>query len=223
MNVRKDFDEKLLHIQQQVERMGLMTADFIDSTVEAMIAMNAVEAKAVRQDEKQIDAVFRQVDERCIVLMATQQPAAGDLRFLVSSMKIASELERIADYANNIAKKVQRQRLTDMTAFLGEEWNGKVRTIGRTASSMLREAVQAYVQHDAAAVASIVAKDEIVNGLNKALFTDILRAAPSEQAELAAVFEVHTVIRYIERMADRSTNIAEQVFYMSKGFPYTKF
>ena len=223
MNVRRDFDEKLLHIQQQVERMGLMTADFIDSTVEAMIAMNAVGAKAVRQDEKQIDAIFRQIDERCIVLMATQQPAAGDLRFLVSSMKIASELERIADYANNIAKKVQRQRLANMTVFLGEAWNDKVRTIGRTASSMLREAMQAYVQHDAAAVAGIVTKDETVNMLNTELFTDILRAAPREQAELAAVFEVHTVIRYIERMADRSTNIAEQVFYMSKGFPYTKF
>ena len=223
MNVRRDFDEKLLDIQQQVERMGLMTADFIDSTIDAMIAMNAVGAKAVRQDEKQIDAVFRQIDERCIVLMATQQPAAGDLRFLVSSMKIASELERIADYANNIAKKVQRQRLADMTVFLGEEWNDKVRTIGRTASTMLREALQAYVQHDAAAVNGIVAKDEIVNLLNKELFTDVLKAAPNEQAELAAIFEVHTVIRYIERMADRSTNIAEQVFYIAKGFPYTKF
>ena len=100
MNVRRDFDEKLLHIQQQVERMGLMTADFIDSTVEAMIAMNAVGAKAVRQDEKQIDAIFRQIDERCIVLMATQQPAAGDLRFLVSSMKIASELEQAHPWAH---------------------------------------------------------------------------------------------------------------------------
>lgn len=223
MNVRRDFDEKLLHIQQQVEKMGLMTADFIDSTVEALIAMNPVEAKAVRQDEKQIDAVFRQVDERCIVLMATQQPAAGDLRFLVSSMKIAGELERIADYANNIAKKVQRQRLANMTALLGEEWNEKVRTIGHTASAMLREAMQAYVQHDAASVAGIIAKDEIVNDLNKKLFADILTAAPQEQTALAAVFQVHTVIRYIERMADRSTNIAEQVFYMSKGFPYTKF
>lgn len=223
MNVRRDFDEKLMDIQQQVERMGLMTADFIDSTIDAMIAMNAVGAKAVRQDEKQIDAVFRQIDERCIVLMATQQPAAGDLRFLVSSMKIAGELERIADYANNIAKKVQRQRLADMTVFWGEAWNDKVRLIGSTASAMLREALQAYVQHDAAAVAGIVARDETVNLLNKQLITDVLKAAPDGQAELAAIFEVHTVIRYIERMADRSTNIAEQVFYMSKGFPYTKF
>ncbi|MDF2568736.1 MAG: phoU 2, partial [Sporomusa sp.] len=158
-----------------------------------------------------------EIDERCITTIATQQPAAVDLRFLVSTIKIANELERVADYANNIAKIVQKKfpRL-DLTAV--KPLSERITEIGNMAAGMLTDSIKAYECNDADLASQVRERDAVVNKLNKALLKDILEIAIANPNNQEVVLEYSVAIRYIERVADRATNIAEWVFYIATGF-----
>ena len=106
---RKLYSNELAGIKQLTLEMGQKTVDAVRFATQALISNDADIAGKARSLEKEVDVLYRQIDDRCIVSIATQQPMAGDLRFLVSTLKIATEIERIADYANNIAKMVQRK------------------------------------------------------------------------------------------------------------------
>jgi phosphate transport system protein len=144
---------------------------------------------------------------------------AGDLRFLVSTLKIATEIERIADYANNIAKMVQRKFSSeDMSPT--ESLKPSVDIMSREAISMLTEALAAYEKNDADLAMLVPKRDALVNRLNKDLFRNILAMATVKKYANELAMDFHTAVRYIERVADRSGNIAEYVYYAVTGYRF---
>ena len=139
--------------------------------------------------------------------------------FLVSTIKIATEIERIADYANNIAKMVQRKfSQEDMTPI--ESMKPSVDIMAREAVSMLSEALQCYAANDSELALLVPKRDALVNRLNKDLFRNIIAMATVKKYTNELAMDFNTAVRYLERVADRSGNIAEYVYYAATGFRF---
>lgn len=216
---RKLYSEELANIKNLTLTMGQKTVDAVRFATQALVANDPDMAAKARELEKEVDLLYRQIDDRCIVSIATQQPMAGDLRFLVSTLKIATEVERIADYANNIAKMVQRKFSTeDMSPT--ESLKPSVDIMSREALSMLLEALEAYEKNDSDLAALVPKRDALVNRLNKDLFRNILAMATVKKYANELAMDFHTAVRYIERVADRSGNIAEYVYYAVTGYRF---
>lgn len=216
---RKVYSEELAAIKRLTLEMGQKTVDAVKFAAQALVNNDVELAGKARGLEKEVDQIYRQIDDRCIVSIATQQPMAGDLRFLVSTLKIATEIERIADYANNIAKMVQRKfSLEDMSPT--ESMKPSVDIMAREAVSMLKESLEAYEKNDADMAALVPNRDALVNRLNKDLFRNILAMATVKKYANELAMDFHTAIRYIERVADRSGNIAEYVYYSATGYRF---
>lgn len=216
---RKLYSTELAGIKQLTLDMGQKTVDAVKFATQALISNDADTAGKARSLEKEVDVLYRQIDDRCIVSIATQQPMAGDLRFLVSTLKIATEIERIADYANNIAKMVQRKFSSeDMSPT--ESLKPAVDIMSREAISMLTEALEAYEKNDSDLAALVPKRDALVNRLNKDLFRNILAMATVKKYANELAMDFHTAVRYIERVADRSGNIAEYVYYAVTGYRF---
>ena len=216
---RKLYSNELAAIKQLTLEMGQKTAEAVRFAAQALINNDADIAGKARSLEKEVDVLYRQIDDRCIVSIATQQPMAGDLRFLVSTLKIATEIERIADYANNIAKMVQRKFSSeDMSPT--ESLKPAVDIMSREAVSMLTEALAAYEKNDADLAMLVPKRDALVNRLNKDLFRNILAMATVKKYANELAMDFHTAVRYIERVADRSGNIAEYVYYAVTGYRF---
>ena len=216
---RKLYSTELAGIKQLTLEMGRKTVDAVKFATQALISNDSDTAGKARSLEKEVDVLYRQIDDRCIVSIATQQPMAGDLRFLVSTLKIATEIERIADYANNIAKMVQRKFSSeDMSPT--ESLKPAVDIMSREAISMLTEALEAYEKNDSDLAALVPKRDALVNRLNKDLFRNILAMATVKKYANELAMDFHTAVRYIERVADRSGNIAEYVYYAVTGYRF---
>ena len=216
---RKLYSNELAAIKQLTLEMGQKTVEAVRFAAQALINNDADIAGKARSLEKEVDVLYRQIDDRCIVSIATRQPMAGDLRFLVSTLKIATEIERIADYANNIAKMVQRKFSSeDMSPT--ESLKPAVDIMSREAVSMLTEALAAYEKNDADLAMLVPKRDALVNRLNKDLFRNILAMATVKKYANELAMDFHTAVRYIERVADRSGNIAEYVYYAVTGYRF---
>ena len=216
---RKLYSTELAGIKQLTLEMGQKTVDAVKFATQALISNDSDTAGKARSLEKEVDVLYRQIDDRCIVSIATQQPMAGDLRFLVSTLKIATEIERIADYANNIAKMVQRKFSSeDMSPT--ESLKPAVDIMSREAISMLTEALEAYEKNDSDLAALVPKRDALFNRLNKDLFRNILAMATVKKYANELAMDFHTAVRYIERVADRSGNIAEYVYYAVTGYRF---
>lgn len=215
--VRAIFLQELANIKSLVIDMGEKTTASVLSAVESFTANNAEAALRSRQLEKEVDMMYTNIDEQCIATIATQQPAAADLRLLISSIKIASEIERVADYANNIAKIVQK-KFPKMERNAVESLSPRIKALGDLAAQMLADAITAYDSNDANLASQVRERDAVVNQLNKGLIKDLLATAVANPNLQEVVVEYNVAIRYIERVADRATNIAESVFYIATGY-----
>jgi phosphate transport system protein len=213
---RKAYSEEMSELKKWNVDMGRMTVLAVKMAAQALLENNVDIAAQVRSLEKEVDQLYQKVDVRCISFIATQQPMARDLRFLVSSIKIATEIERIADYANNIAKKVQKKfSKDDMTPI--ESLKPATDLMAREAVSMLAEAMHCYEANDAELAILINERDAIVNRLNKELFRSAIAMTLVNPNSTELAMDYHTTVRYIERIADRSVKIAEFVYYEVTG------
>jgi len=213
---RKGYSEEMAELKKMNLDMGYKAVSAVKFAAQALLENNLEIAAQVRSLEKEVDLLYEEVDDRCVAFIATQQPMARDLRFLVSTIKIATEIERITDYANNIAKKVQKKfSQEDVTPL--ESLKPATDMMIREAVSMLAEALHCYKENDAELAKLITERDAVVNRLNKELFrgTVAMVAVNPYANELAMDF--HTTLRYIERVADRSVKIAELVYYEVTG------
>ncbi|MCX7779856.1 MAG: phosphate signaling complex protein PhoU [Negativicutes bacterium] len=219
--MRKGYLDELAKIRDEICDMGHKTVLSVEAAVKALTTLNAGDAQESRQYEKAVDTLNALIDKACIVTIATQAPAATDVRFLVASLKIASEIERVADYANNIAKSVQKRLLPeDVRPCL--ELMPEIEILGRKAAVMMTNAVEAYQKQDAELAGCVREQDAEVNKLRKAIIAKLALLNIGNAKEQAALLEINNAVRYLERVADRATNVAEWVIYIATGFPAQK-
>ena len=221
---RKTYCDELAWIQKSTVEMAEKTVQAVKLAAQALTTGDLSAANQARQLEKEVDELYLKIDERCVTTIATQQPMAGDLRFLVASIRIATEVERIADYANNIAKMVIKKfSLQDMSPLVSLQ--PTVSLMAEESAMMLSEAMLGYQDNNADLAALVHKRDAMVNRLNRDLFKGLLAIMAQTSSDInETAMDFHVAVCYLERVADRATNVAEWAYYRSTGyrFPDTK-
>jgi phosphate transport system protein len=201
----KEFDE----LKITINKMASIVDEQVENSFKDMEDAGARLYKEVKQRDREVDAYDNLIMAQCENLLALYQPVASDLRYILTAIKIDSQLERCGDIAVNI---VQRVKKTDNSRELISQTD--LPEMGRTARSMVKDAITAFINRDSELAKSIWAEDEIVDSLNKKIFNqlvEVIKANP-ENAEVGA----HLIVlsRQIERLADHATNIAEDVVFL---------
>jgi len=207
------FDRDLEAIQAHIMKMGGLVEAAIRNAVQALETRDEELANRVRLDDKLIDALEDQINQDVARVLATRAPTAGDLRTVLSVLKISANLERIGDYAKNMSKR--SVVLMQLTAVEGA--SGSVRRMARAVELMLKDALDAYIQRDVERAADVRARDHDVDQMYNALFRQFLTHMMEDPRNITPCMHLHFIAKNTERMGDHVTAIAEQVIYLVTG------
>ena len=206
--MRLKFDEQLKRLNEELIHMGNMIEQAIQSTVEVFFAKDVKGAKQIMEDDELVDHEQKKIENLCFQLLIQQQPVARDLRTITAAMKMVTDMERIGDHAADIAE------ITIMMAGSDYPLNiDNIRTMSVEAIVMLLHAVEAYVERDMEKAKEVIDHDDVIDELFikvKKELIDMICNYP-EYAEQAA--DLLMVNKYLERIGDHATNIAEWVIF----------
>ena len=161
--------------------------------------------------DRELDALEVEIEQRGIALLALQQPMARDLRFIISAIKISSDLERVGDHAVNIAQATMRLHDTSLVPAT------QIEDMARRARAMLRDALDAFIRADGALGRAVCQRDDEVDALQEAIFRVLLTHMMEAPATISSALQLLLVSRNIERVADLATNIGEDAVYLAEG------
>ena len=212
MEIRTVFHKKLREIQDDILAMGSMVEKAISRSIEALKKRDLTLAQQVIADDLKINEKRFNIEEKCIQLIATQQPMASDLRIIICVLNIISELERIGDYAEGIAKIV---------VMIGDEPPLKplidLPRMAEKTEEMLGRSLDAFVNRDAEAARQITAEDDEVDNLYDQVFRELLIFIAEDPRTITRATRLIWVAHNLERSADRVTNICERVVFVVTG------
>jgi phosphate transport system protein len=212
MEIRTTFHKKLREIQGDVLAMGSMVEKAIARSITALKERDLNLAEQVINDDVKVNQKRFEIEEKCIHLIATQQPMASDLRTIISALNIVSEVERIGDHAEGIAKIV---------LMIGDEPPLKplidIPRMTEKTVDMLHRSLDTFINGDASAARKIVAEDDEVDNLYDQVFRELLTFMAEDPKTITRATRLIWVAHNLERSADRVTNICERVVYMVTG------
>lgn len=213
-NIRKTFHQELDEVQHEIVRLAAMVTEIIPRGTEALLANDLHEAQHLVDGDDALDAISLEVEERCYQLLALQQPMAGDLRAIVTALRLTSEIERSGDLVVNIMKGARR--------IYGVEYDPRVRGLiqrmGDEAQRLFKLAVDAYVERDAGLAAALDDMDDRLDVLHKDYIQAIFESHSSTTIDLQAAVQLALIGRYYERIGDHAVNMGERVRYMVTGW-----
>lgn len=207
------FDRDLESIQALVLKMGGLVETALLEAALALETRDEELAGRVRANDKLIDALEEQIQTETARLLALRSPTASDLRTVLTVLKISSNLERIGDYAKNLAKR--SAVLAQMTQITGAA--GSIRRMAKVVEQMLKDALDAYIQRDADLALEVRLRDQDVDQMYNALFREFLTHMMEDPRNITACMHLHFIAKNIERAGDHVTSIAEQVIYLATG------
>lgn len=212
MEIRTTFHKKLREIQDEVLVMGSMAGKAITSSVKALKERDLDLAYQIISDDLKVNQKRFEIEEKCVELIATQQPMASDLRIIIAILNITTEIERIGDYAMGIARIV---------IMIGDEPPLKplidIPRMTEKMTDMLHRSLDAFVKHDADTTREIATEDDDVDNLYDQVFRELLTFMAEDPRTITRATRLIWVAHNLERSADRVTNICERIVYMVTG------
>ena len=212
-HIASAFDRDLQDIQAQIMKMGGLVEMAILDAADALASRDQEKAEEVRAKDKAVDLLEEQINDDAAQLIALRAPTAIDLRLVLSVLKISANLERIGDYAKNMAKRTSV--LAQLPAI--EEAHVSLRRMAREVQLMLKDALDAYIQRDATLAMDVIDRDRDIDQLYNALFREFLTFMLEDHRNISACMHLHFIAKNTERMGDHVTAIAEQVVYLVTG------
>jgi phosphate transport system protein len=212
MALRTGFHHELRTLQDEVLILGSMVDKAIGRSIDALARLDHAEARRIIKDDLQINARRFAIEEQAVVLMATQQPMASDLRRIVAVLNIIVELERMGDYAEGIAKIVLMHGDTPLLKPLVD-----VPRMAEQARDMLRRSLDAFIRRDASAAIAIAAEDDAVDALYDQIYRELFTYMLQDPTTFDRATWLLWVAHNLERIADRVTNICERVVFEVTG------
>jgi phosphate transport system protein len=209
----RHFHTQLANLKQRLLDMSGRAEDLVDLSVEALLTRDEGKAEAVIDGDREVDRLENEVEHLAIELLALQQPMARDLRFLISAIKISSDLERVGDHAVNIAQSVQRISAEKDALRI----DPAIEDMARRARQMLGDALDAFVRADGVLGREVCRRDDQVDALHDTLFRTLLTHMMGEPRLITPSLELLLVSRNLERVADLATNIAEDAVFLAEG------
>jgi phosphate transport system protein len=192
--------------------MGGLVEDQIRRAMRALLERDDVIAQDVIDRDRQVNTYDVEVDEQCVNLLALHQPAASDLRFITTAMKIVTDLERIGDQAVNIAQRaLELNREPQLKPYID------LPRMADRAQRMVKESLDAFVAGDTALARQVCAADAEVDALKEQIFRELLTFMMEDPRTVSRAIRVILISRFMERVADHATNIAEMVIYLVEG------
>lgn len=214
-HIASAFDRDLEAIQAMIMKMGGLVEAAILDAAQALESRDEDMANGVRKGDEAIDALEFRIQQEAARVIALRAPTAGDLRTVLTVMKIAASLERMGDYAKNMAKRAVV--LTQMSPIEGS--TGTVRRMARSVSVMLKDVLDAYIHRDVELATNVRKRDVDVDQIYNTLFRALLTHMMEDQRNITACMHLHFIAKNVERMGDHATTIAEQVIYLVTGTP----
>ena len=212
-HIRSAFDRDLDRVQAKMLKMGGLVEAAILNAAKSFETNDIDLANDVRARDKAIDALEAEINEDVTRIIALQAPAASDLRTLLSILKVSANLERIGDYAKNMAKRTNVLLQMPMI----ENSPAALRNLSREVQLMLKDALDAYVRRDTDMAHDVISRDTDVDELYNSLFREFLTYMMEDPRNITACMHLHFIAKNIERMGDHVTSIAEQVVFLVTG------
>ncbi len=208
----REYENELGRLREQVLFMGARVEEMIETAMRAFTERNTELARETIDADRQIDQLELDIDELCLKVLARRQPVASDLRFITTTLKLVTDLERIGDLGVNICERVVE---------LGDEpslpMNASVLRISQAAVGMLHDALDAFVAGDAVKAEIVMDRDKTVDAYYAQLFPELVAHMMADPRVVYRATRLQSIGKYLERIADHSTNLAEMVVFMVKG------
>jgi phosphate transport system protein len=207
--MQRHFHEELDHLKQTLLAMGALVEDQIRRAMRALTDRDDVLAKNVIDRDREVNTYDVEVDEKCVELLALHQPTAVDLRFITTAMKIVTDLERIGDQAVNIAQRaLELNQEPQLKPYID------LPRMAEKAQRMVKESLDAYVGRDTELARRVCGDDSEVDALKEQIFRELLTFMMEDARTIPRAIRLILISRFLERVADHATNIAEMVVYM---------
>lgn len=204
--------EELNLLKKELLTLGAEVEGRVKMAVQALLTIDTKLAEQVRDGDAQIDNMEIALEEECLKILALHQPVATDLRFIVSVLKINNDLERVADFAVNIA-----DRALDLDAAMMVECPYDIATMAQLVEKMIKMALDSLVERDTNLARETIHLDDDVDDMHRSNFSRIKEAIRNDPASMDGLIYYLSISRYLERMGDLATNIAEDVVYHVDG------
>jgi phosphate transport system protein len=210
--IQRHFDEELSDLKTKLLRMAGQAEDQIDKALTALVTRDSALARQVIERDHEVNTLDVEIDEESIRLLALHQPAARDLRLVTTAMKISTELERISDLAENVSERaIELNEEPQLKPYID------IPMMGKMARMMVKQSIDAFVKEDAALARKVLTDDDFVDDLMEQLFRELLSYMIEDTRTISRAIRLSFIAKYLERMADHATNIAELVVYLVEG------
>lgn len=206
------FDEELRNLKERILKMGFLVEAAIRDSIKALVERDSGLAGEVIKRDHQINALDVEIDEECIRLIAIRQPKAGDLRFITTAMKITTDLERMGDLAVDIS-----ERATELNEEPPLKPYIDIPRMAEISQGMLIDVLNAFMGKDSAIAYDVIRRDDEVDNLNLQIFHELLFFMIQDPKVVSRAVKITYISKYLERIADHATNIAEMVVFMAEG------
>lgn len=210
--MHRHFDEELQDLKERLLRMSSLVEEAISKSVKALVDRNSGLAENVIKSDDAINMLEIEIDDLSVRLLALRQPEARDLRFIISATKINSDFERMGDHAVNIAEIAQGLIKAPLLKPLID-----IPKMAVLAQTMLRDSLNSFVNNDPVLAQNVCKRDDEVDNLNDQVFGELLTYMIQDPKNIERAINLILVARNLERIADLSTNICEDIIYMASG------
>ena len=210
--MHRHFDDELKDLKAKLLRMGGIVEEQIQGALRALVERDSRLAREIIENDHQVNTLDVEVDEDCLRLLALQQPTARDLRLVTTAMKISTELERMSDLAENVCERaIELNEEPQLKPYID------IPRMANWALQMVREALDAFVMSDAVLARKVTADDDFIDDLTQQLFRELLSFMIENPQTITRAIRITFIAKYLERIADHATNVAELVVYMVEG------
>ena len=205
-------EKELEQLKEHLIKMSMYVETAIKDAVQSLVERNDELATKVIGKDHFINNLDVEIDEECIRILALTQPMAKDLRFITTAMKITTDLERIADNAVNIAERaLELNKEPILKPYID------IPRMSRIAQRMVRDTINAYINSDKDLAKEVIMKDDEMDDLNEMIWQELMELMNSDPSTISRAVKITYISKYLERIADHATNIAEDVIYMIEG------
>ncbi len=206
------FDDELRDLKEKILRMGLLVEAAIRDSIKSLVDRDSELAREVIRRDHQINAVDVEIDEECIRLIALRQPKAGDLRFITTAMKITTDLERMGDLAEDVCERaIELNEEPPLKPYID------IPRMAEIAQGMLIDVLDAFVRKETSIAYDVIKRDDAVDNLTVQIFNELMFFMIQDPRAVSRAVKITYIAKYLERIADHATNIAEMVIYNVEG------
>ena len=208
----RHFHEELELVKQKTLKLGSLVETMVERAVASLVDRDSRLAEEIIAFDEKVDALDVEIDEDCLRLLALHQPAAKDLRFITTAMKFTTDLERMADQADNICQRaIELNEEPQLKPYID------IPIMSQLSQKMMRDALDAFVRRDAALAREVIPADDKVDALKNQVFRELLTFMMEDPRTIPRAIRLILVSRHLERIADHATNIAEVVVFLVEG------